>query len=93
MAQSGGRIQVFTFPGMLHAKLLISEKTLTLGSCNITKKAFRQLDELNLFVPNDGSAFACAVCENVEATFAASQKLACCPSYRSTVAAIESLLV
>jgi len=53
---------------MLHAKLLMSEREISLGSCNITKKAFCQLDELNGFFPNDGGPFARAVCESVEET-------------------------
>lgn len=59
---------LFLSDKMVHAKLLMSEKEISLGSCNITKKAFRQLNELNLFVPNDDSAFAGAVRESVEAT-------------------------
>ncbi len=53
---------------MLHAKLLMSEREITLGSCNITKKAFRQLDELNGFFPNDDSALAAAVRQSVGET-------------------------
>ena len=37
---------------MLHTKLLLNEHSISFGSCNITKKAFRQLDELNLTIPN-----------------------------------------
>ncbi len=53
---------------MVHAKLLMSEKLLTVGSCNITKKAFGQLDELNFFWANNGDAFSCAVRASVEET-------------------------
>ena len=93
MKQSGGAIKVCAYPGMLHAKLVMSEKVLSLGSCNITKKAFHQLDELNLFVPNDASDFAAAVRESVEDTFARSKPLGADVRYRSVVAAAESLLV
>ena len=55
-------------PKMLHAKLLMSEKMISVGSSNINKKAFRQLDELNLFVPNDDSAFAKDARTSVEDT-------------------------
>ena len=93
MKQSGGNIKVYAYPGMLHAKLLMSEKTLSLGSCNITKKAFGQLDELNLSVPNDASGFAESVRESVEDTLARSAPLGADVRYRPIVAALESLLV
>ena len=91
--KSGGAIKVCAYPGRLHAKLLMSEKALSLGSCNITKKAFGQLDELNLSVPNDASTFAAAVCESVEDTFVRSAPLSENVRYRPIVAALESLLV
>ena len=91
--KSGGVVKVYAYPGMLHAKLLMSEKALSLGSCNITKKAFGQLDELNLSVPNDASTFAAAVCESVEDTLARSAPLSENVRYRPIVAALESLLV
>ena len=36
---------------MVHTKLVANEQWVSFGSTNITKKAFRQLDELNLFLP------------------------------------------
>lgn len=50
MKKSDSKIQVFFSPKMLHTKMIYSEKTATFGSCNITKKAFNQLDELNVFI-------------------------------------------
>ncbi len=63
-------LTLYLTPRMLHAKLLMSEQTISFGSGNITKKAFRQLDELNLALPNDGGAFSRAVRQSVEATIA-----------------------
>ena len=93
MEKSGGAIRVYAYPGMLHAKLLMSEKALSLGSCNITKKAFGQLDELNLSMANNASDFAAAVRESVEDTFAHSKPLGANVRYNPVVAALESLLV
>ena len=93
MKKSGGAIKVYAYPGMLHAKLLMSERALSLGSCNITKKAFGQLDELNLSAANDASGFAESVRESVEDTFARSASLSTDVRYRPIVAAVESLLV
>ena len=44
-------------PQILHTKLVASEKTVSLSSTNITKKAFSQLSELNLCVSRENSAF------------------------------------
>ena len=62
---SNGGIRVWLSPKMLHTKLVMNEKTISFGSTNITKKAFNQLDELNLFVPNDDSEFAKAMLESI----------------------------
>ena len=47
-------ITVYFSPKMVHTKLVANEKWVSFGSANITKKAFRQLDELNLFLPRGG---------------------------------------
>ena len=50
LKKSKGGINVLLSPKMLHTKLIISENEISLGSTNITKKAFNQLNELNLTV-------------------------------------------
>ena len=45
-----GELSVYLSPKMVHTKLVMNEKMISLGSCNINKKAFKQLDELNLFI-------------------------------------------
>ncbi len=45
-----GGLSVYLSPKMVHTKLVMNESMISLGSCNINKKAFKQLDELNLFV-------------------------------------------
>ena len=93
IGKSNGKIKVCGFDGMLHAKLLMSEKTISLGSCNITKKAFGQLDELNVFVPNDERSFALSVKASVEDIFRRSEPLEADIRYNPFMAAAESLLV
>ena len=73
LKESGGGIKVWFSPKMLHTKLVMNEKTISFGSTNITKKAFNQLDELNLFVPNDDSPFAAALRESVAADIRTAQ--------------------
>ena len=63
---SNGQIAVYLSPKMLHTKLMRNESTISLGSTNITKKAFGQLDELNLFVNRDGSIFEQALLQSVD---------------------------
>lgn len=63
--KSDGGITVYLSPKMVHTKLLANEKWISFGSCNITKKAFRQLSELNLFVPRCGSDFDRQLMESV----------------------------
>ena len=47
-------IAVYFSPKMVHTKLVANEDWVSFGSCNITKKAFGQLDELNLFLHRGG---------------------------------------
>ena len=51
-------VTVYFSPKMVHTKLVASERWVSFGSCNITKKAFRQLDELNLFLPRESETAA-----------------------------------
>ncbi|MBQ0038522.1 MAG: phosphatidylserine/phosphatidylglycerophosphate/cardiolipin synthase family protein [Clostridiales bacterium] len=48
MQKSGGKIEVYLSPLMLHTKLIISDDRVSFGSGNITKKSFYELDELNM---------------------------------------------
>ena len=58
-------ITVLFSPKMVHTKLVANEKTVSFGSTNITKKAFGQLTELNLFALRNGEAFPTALMESV----------------------------
>ena len=62
---TNGEINVYLSPNMLHTKLIMNEQYISLGSTNINKKAFCQLDEVNLFVPNTNSTFVSALKESV----------------------------
>ena len=60
-----GGIGVYLSPRMLHTKLVMNEEWISFGSTNITRKAFAQLNELNLFVPNSDSEFQRAMRRSV----------------------------
>lgn len=65
MKATDNGITVLLSPKMVHTKLVANEKTVSFGSTNITKKAFGQLTELNLFVRRNGESFPVALMENV----------------------------
>ena len=61
MKLTGNGITLLFSKKMLHTKLVLTEREISIGSCNITKKAFGQLDELNLAVKNGEDPFAAAI--------------------------------
>ena len=75
LKRSTGNIHVYLSPKMVHTKLLRSEKTITLGSTNITKKAFAQLSELNLFLKNQSSPFVLTLIEAMDENYALSTRI------------------
>ncbi len=65
-------VRVYFSPKMVHTKLVANEDWVSFGSCNITKKAFCQLDELNLFLRREESA-ASQLMESVRENHALAQ--------------------
>ena len=61
-----GQIEVYFSPRMLHTKLVSNDEYISLGSTNITKKAFGQLDELNLFVKREDSQLVSSLDESIK---------------------------
>ena len=70
-----GEMGLYLSPKMLHTKLVMSEKLISFGSTNITRKAFAQLDELNLFVPNVDSEFQRAMLCSVSSDLQESRRV------------------
>ena len=95
LKESQGGIRVWLSPKMLHTKLVMNEKTISFGSTNITKKAFNQLNELNLFVPNDDSEFAKAMRESIAADIRIAQPVTSHREveYRPLMAWLEGFMV
>lgn len=87
-------ITAYFSPKMVHTKLVASEKWVSFGSTNITKKAFRQLDELNLFLPR-GDETAEQLMESVRENHARSQPVKDwrCVKYHRLLAWLEGFLV
>ena len=65
----GGSLGIYMTENMLHAKLLMNERRIIVGSCNINRKSFTKLDELSISVDNDGTPFASAVRSSLEKAF------------------------
>ncbi len=95
MRKSGGKVKVFLSDKMVHTKLMMNESLITLGSSNITRKAFHQLDELNLFLPREASSFTDSLEESVDETFSAAHALdrSAYPSYHPFMTAVEHLFL
>ncbi len=92
---TNGEIEVYFSPKMLHTKLMINDEYISFGSTNITKKAFGQLNELNLFVKNGDSDFAAAMRMSVENDKRESRRIDTSEKikYSRTLAFFEGFLV
>ena len=66
LRMSNGGIEIYFCPRMLHTKLVMNEGLISFGSTNITKKAFGQLSELNLFVKNTESQLRADLLSDIE---------------------------
>lgn len=91
MKGSGNRIEVFFSPLMLHTKLIISDGTVSVGSCNMSRKAFRVLDELN--VVTDRPSFVREILHDTERFFADAERADSADAirYNTFVAFVERL--
>lgn len=92
---SGGSVTLWCSPKMLHTKLVATESLVSFGSCNITKKAFNQLDELNVFIKAELSNLYAEVMKSVQVTIAGSSQITSAReiTYNPFVAFLESFLV
>ncbi len=70
-----GKLSVYRTDYMLHAKLMMNEKRILTGSCNLTQKSLNRLGELCISVDNDDDPFACQVRASAEELFRASAQI------------------
>ena len=93
--KTDGKLSVFLTNYMLHAKLMMNEKHIITGSCNINQKSFSKLGELCVAVNNDNSPFACQVRESVEEIFRNSARIYACDDIRfdHIMAAVEMAIM
>ena len=92
---TNGGIRVWFSPKMLHTKLVMNEQTISFGSTNITKKAFAQLNELNLFVKNEESEFRRTLLDSIAADIRISRPVQSHREvdYRKWLAFLEGFMV
>ena len=92
---SGGEIGIYLSPKMLHTKLVMSDRLISFGSTNITKKAFEQLNELNLFIPNVDSPFQRQMLASIAADIRDAQSIRSHRevAYRKGLAFLEGFMV
>jgi cardiolipin synthase len=88
-------IRVYYSPRMLHTKLVATDNEISFGSTNITKKAFNQLSELNLFVNNIDCPFCTRVWTSIEHDIDESKRIASYKDvrYNKAFALVEGFLV
>ena len=90
-----GKLEIFMTESMLHSKLLMNERRIIIGSCNINRKSFTKLDELAITVDNDDSPFAEEIRSSVGKSF---QNAECVStrdriSYHPVLAALETAVM
>ena len=67
--ECSGELEIYMTERMLHSKLLMNEKRIIMGSCNINRKSFTKLDELAVAVDNTDNPFAAEVRSSVKEAF------------------------
>ena len=86
-------VTIFVTDKMCHTKLMQSEIKTTFGSCNINKKAFNCLDELNIVVKRDDSEFSRELQESLNTELDGAKVLTTSQiKYNHFIALLESLI-
>lgn len=95
MKKTNDGITLYFSPKMVHTKMLIADEKISFGSTNITKKAFCQLDELNLCIANADCDFVETLRQSVEENYLLSQKITSYKQikYNGLLAFLEGFLV
>ena len=95
MRRTNNGITLYFTPKMAHTKLIASEREISLGSTNITKKAFAQLDELNLFLHREDCAICDRLITNIKREYAQAKRIASYEEikYNRIYAFLEGFLV
>lgn len=95
MAMTDNGIELYFSPKMVHTKMVINDDTISFGSTNITKKAFAQLNELNIFLHNGDSPLIQAMRASIDHNYQCAVKISDYRAvrYNPVKAYLESFLV
>ena len=95
MKLTGNKIRLYFSPKMLHTKMVVTDEWISFGSTNITKKAFQQLNELNIFIENSDSTIKEQLFDSMQENYAFSEKIETYSQikYNAFLAFIEGFLV
>lgn len=75
MKKTNNNILVYFSPKMVHTKLIIADDLISFGSTNITKKAFKQLNELNLCIKKYECPFINNLLESIIENYQLSKRI------------------
>ena len=95
MKLSNNKINVYLSDKMVHTKMIITEDYISFGSCNITKKAFNQLDELNIFLKNIECKLKDRLVSSIEENYKSAKKVKSYKEikYNKVLAGLESFII
>lgn len=95
MELTNNGIKVYMSKKMIHTKMLITDKEISFGSTNITKKAFKQLNELNIVLKNIESKLKDKLDESIKENYKESKRVVSYKDikYNKLLARIERFLV
>lgn len=95
LKRTNNGINVYLADKMVHTKMMITDDYITFGSTNITKKAFNQLSELNLFIKNVDCKFKDKLVESIKENYTLARKVGSYKDikYNKIKAKVESFLV
>ena len=62
----GPKLNIYFSRNLTHTKLIYTDRAISFGSANLTKKSFYQLGETNLLIPNDGSPMVDSIRDYIE---------------------------
>ena len=95
LKKTNNEIKAYLSPKMVHTKMIINDDYITFGSTNITKKAFKQLSELNLFIKNVESNIRNDLMKSIKENQSLSQEITSYKDikYNKLMAFVEGVLV
>ena len=88
-------VKVYLSKKMIHTKMMITDEEISFGSTNITKKAFKQLNELNIVLQNIESKLKTKLEESVKENYKDAKRVVSYKDikYNKLLARLERFLV